>query len=116
MNIVSFSAPHSGIISIPKPVIAVVIGVMFIVIGCIMPKTKPNSFVGMRLSWCMDSDEHWYIANRAGGIAMVTSGIATIISGLIFRNGYYVVGMLLALIISLTVATVYSYAIIKKKK
>lgn len=98
------------------PIIATVIGVMFVMIGNIMPKTKPNSFVGIRLSWCMDSDEHWYIANRAGGIAMVISGIATIVSGLIFRSGYYIIGMLIALIISLTVATVYSYVIIKKQK
>lgn len=98
------------------PIIATVIGVMFVMIGNIMPKTKPNSFVGIRLSWCMDSDEHWYIANRAGGIALVFSGIVTIISGLVLRSGYYVVGMIIALIVSLTVATVYSYVIIKKEK
>lgn len=97
------------------PIIAAVIGTMFIVIGNIMPKTKPNSFVGMRLSWCMDTDEHWYIANRAGGIALVFSGIITIISGLVFRSGTYIVGMLIALLVSLTVAIIYSYVKIKKK-
>lgn len=97
------------------PIIAAVIGTMFIVIGNIMPKTKPNSFIGMRLSWCMDTDEHWYIANRAGGIALVFSGIVTIFSGLILRSGMYLVGMLIALIVSLTVAIIYSYDKIKKK-
>ena len=98
------------------PIIATVIGVMFIIIGNIMPKTKPNSLVGMRLSFCMDTDEHWYIANRAGGIALVISGIATILSGLILRNGTYVIGMIIALLVTLTVATIYSYVIIKKDK
>lgn len=97
------------------PVIATVIGLLFVVIGNIMPKTKRNSMVGMRLSWCMDTDEHWYIANRAGGIAMVLSGFATIISGLALRSSYYIIGMLLSLFVSFTVATVYSYVIIKKK-
>ncbi len=97
------------------PIIAAVIGTMFIVIGNIMPKTKPNSFIGMRLSWSMDTDEHWYIANRAGGIALVISGIVTIVSGLICRNGYYIIGMIVSLLVTLTVATVYSYVIIKKK-
>lgn len=110
---------HPGMMSkadsIIFPVIAAVIGTMFIIIGNIMPKTKPNSLVGMRLSWCMDSDEHWYIANRAGGIAMIFSGICTIISGLVFRSGTYIVGMLIALFVSLTVAIIYSYVKIKKK-
>ena len=97
------------------PIIASIIGLMFIIIGNVMPKTKPNSFVGMRLSWCMDTDEHWYIANRAGGIAMVFSGIITIICGLVLRSSYYIVGMLIALLLSLTVAIIYSYVKIKKK-
>ena len=97
-------------------IISAVIGVMFIVLGSIMPKTKPNSFVGMRLSFCMDTDEHWYIANRAGGIAMVLSGIATIIGGLILRSGSYIVVMLISLFVFLTVAIIYSYVKIKGEK
>lgn len=96
-------------------IISCVMGVLFILLGNILPKTKPNSFIGVRLSWCMDSDEHWYIANRNCGIAMVLSGICTVIAGLIVRNGTYVIYMILSLILFLTVATIYSYVIIKKK-
>ena len=97
-------------------IISTVIGVLFILLGNILPKTKPNSFVGVRLSWCMDSDEHWYITNRNCGIAMVLSGICTVIAGLIVRNGTYIIYMILSLIVFLTVATIYSYVIIKGKK
>lgn len=97
-------------------IISAVIGVMFIVIGNIMPKTKRNSLVGMRLSFCMDSDEHWHIANRAGGIAMVLSGIATVIGGLVLRSGSYIIVMLISLLLFLTVAIIYSYAKIKGEK
>ena len=97
-------------------IISCVIGVLFILLGNILPKTKPNSFIGIRLSWCMDSDEHWYIANRNCGIAMVLSGICTVIAGLIVRNGTYIIYMILSLILFLTVATIYSYVIIKGKK
>lgn len=101
--------------SIVFPVIATFIGIMFIVIGNIMPKTKPNSFVGMRMRFCMDTDEHWHIANRSSGIAMVISGIACIVSGFVWRSGSWVIGMIVSLIITQTVATVYSYVIIKKE-
>lgn len=97
-------------------IISSVIGVLFILLGNILPKTKPNSFVGVRLSWCMDSDEHWHITNRNCGIAMVLSGICTVIAGLIVRNGTYIIYMILSLIVFLTVATIYSYVIIKGKK
>lgn len=97
-------------------IISTIIGVLFILLGNILPKTKTNSFVGVRLSWCMDSDEHWYITNRNCGIAMVLSGICTVIAGLIVRNGTYIIYMILSLIVFLTVATIYSYVIIKGKK
>ena len=96
-------------------IISTIIGVLFILLGNILPKTKPNSFIGVRLSWCMDSDEHWHITNRNCGIAMVLSGICTVIAGLIVKNGTYVIYMILSLILFLTVATIYSYVIIKKK-
>ena len=101
--------------SIIFPIIATVIGTMFIIIGNIMPKTKPNSFVGMRMKFCMDTDEHWYIANRAGGIALVMAGICTVIAGLILRSGAYIFVMLIALIVFLSVASIYSYVIIKRE-
>ena len=96
-------------------IISTVVGVLFILLGNILPKTKPNDFIGVRLSWCMDSDEHWYITNRNCGIAMVLAGICTVIAGLIVRNGTYIIYMILSLILFLTVATIYSYVIIKKK-
>lgn len=91
-------------------------GILFILMGNIMPKTKPNAFLGMRLSFAMDTDEHWYIANRAGGIAMVLAGLCTVIAGLIFRSLTSVFVMAGSLIVFLTVASIYSYVIIKKRK
>ena len=90
-------------------------GIVFIVLGNIMPKTKPNAIIGMRLSFCMDTDEHWYIANRAGGIALVLAGLCTVIAGLIMRNSSYIIVMIIALIVFLTVAIIYSYVKIKRE-
>ena len=94
-------------------IVSSVIGVLFIVLGNILPKTKRNDIFGMRMKFCMDTDEHWHIANRACGIAMVISGLVSIISGLIVRNGSYIIYFIISLILSLTVAIIYSYAKIK---
>lgn len=97
-------------------IISAVVGILFIVLGNILPKTKPNALIGMRLSFCMDSDEHWHIANRAGGIAMVISGVVTVIAGLILRSFAYLFWMLGALLVTLTIAIIYSYVKIKGEK
>ena len=94
-------------------IIPTVIGVLFIILGNIMPKTKRNSFVGMRLPFAMDTDEHWYIANRAGGIALVVTGLATVIAGLILRSFAYFIVMAATALVTLIVAIIYSYVKIK---
>ena len=101
--------------SLAAVIISVIVGIVFIIIGNIMPKTKRNNVMGIRMKFCMDTDEHWYIANRAGGIALVLSGLATIAAGLILRSVAYIFVMVIALILFLTVATIYSYVIIKKR-
>ena len=94
-------------------ILSVAVGLMFILLGNILPKTRRNSFIGMRMKFCMDTNEHWYIANRAGGIAMVLAGLCTIIAGLIFRNSVCVFIMLISLALFLTVAIIWSYVKIK---
>ena len=97
-------------------ILSACLGILFILMGNILPKTRRNAMIGMRMKFCMDTDEHWYIANRAGGIAMVLAGLCTIIAGLVFRNLTSVFVMVLSLIVFLTVASVYSYVLIKKKQ
>lgn len=86
-----------------------IIGVTFIVIGNLMPKTKRNSFMGMRMKFATDTDEHWYIANRDGGIAMVLSGLVTVAAGLILRSSLFIFVMMIALAVFLTLAIIHSY-------
>lgn len=98
------------------PIEGTILGIVFIILGNILPKTKKNSFIGMRMKFTMDTDEHWYLANRAGGIAMVAAGLVTVAAGLILRSAIFLCVMVAALVVFLTIASVYSYVIIKKEK
>lgn len=102
--------------SLSAVILSTIVGVVFILIGNLMPKMKRNAFIGMRMSFTMDTDEHWYIANRAGGVAMVVTGLATVAAGLITRSVSFVFWMLGAAILTLTVAIIYSYVTIKGEK
>jgi uncharacterized membrane protein len=65
--------------------IKLVIGILFIVIGNLLPKVKNNYFVGIRTPWTLSSDEVWFKTHRLGGIMFFISGI--IMSLLAFVNG-----------------------------
>lgn len=99
--------------SLAAVILSTVVGVVFILMGNLMPKTKRNAVMGMRMKFTMDTDEHWYLANRAGGIAMVVTGLVTVAAGLITRSVSFVYWMAGSAILTLVVAILYSYAKIK---
>ena len=66
-------------IDIVSAVIAL-LSLMFIVIGNYLPKTEPNSVVGIRAPWINNNPDVWAKTNRLGGILFVAAGIACFIS------------------------------------
>ena len=61
-------------------------GVLFIVLGNIMPKTRRNSVVGLRLSWSQYNDNTWRRSNHFAGIALVIAGVFTLFTGALVQN------------------------------
>lgn len=95
-------------------IINTVMALMLIIAGNFLPKTKRNSFIGVRTSWTESSDLAWYESNRAGGIAFVVTGVLTIIESSFIRgidSTFVMAGILLA-----SIAVAYIYAYIKVKK
>ncbi len=80
-------------------VTVILLGILFAVLGNIMPKMKMNGIMGLRTSWSMKNEEVWARSQRMGGTLMFFGGIAIILSGIILR-GYPV---LAAMIIIFTV-------------
>lgn len=54
------------------------LGVMFAVIGNMLPKIKNNYFMGIKTPWTLSSTNVWNKTNRLGGILMFIGGIAMI--------------------------------------
>lgn len=90
-------------------------GVMFIVMGNLMPKTRRNSWLGMRTRLSMQDDRSWYICNRAAGIAFVAAGFISLLSGILLRSMTAIFVMIIALIITQVLAICYSYVKIKRE-
>lgn len=84
-----------------EKVIPLTIGLMFIVIGNYMPKSKSNFFYGIKTPWTLSSETSWRKTHRLGGILFVLSGVITAVASLIF-NGYVIFPILIACVIVAT--------------
>ena len=61
-------------LDMPRVVSLLVTG-MFVVIGNVLPKTKPNWIAGVRLPWTLRDAENWRVTHRWTGRAMVVCGL-----------------------------------------
>ena len=52
-------------------------GVVFLVLGAVLGKVRPNWFVGVRTPWTLSSKLSWTHSQRAGGWMFVGLGLAT---------------------------------------
>ncbi len=89
-------------------IIGVMMGLMLIVTGNYMPKTRRNPVIGFRTSKTMSSDENWAKANRFAGIVFIISGALTVILSLIF-GGIVALSLFLGiLLLDVVICLVYA--------
>jgi uncharacterized membrane protein len=70
---------HPGAVGRSIPVLA---GTLFITVGLVLGKFRPNWFAGVRTPWTLSSDLSWNKTNRLAGWLFVATGLATIAAGL----------------------------------
>lgn len=88
-------------------VIFLLIGVLFIIMGNLMPKLRMNSLVGLRTRWSMKNETAWKKSQLYSGICLIITGFVMIILAIINANVFlYIATLALAIIIS----TILSYA------
>ncbi len=98
-----------------KLIVSLILGLMFIVIGNYLPKTRRNSIYGIKLIWTMGNDENWSKTHRLGGILWVACGFIVFLSALLpLEIGLLVI--LGAALVGVVVPTVYSYSIYRRHK
>jgi len=56
------------------------VGLFFIVIGNVLPKSRPGFFVGIRTPWAILDTDNWIATHRLGGKLMMLAGAAIALS------------------------------------
>lgn len=59
--------------------IFVAIGVLFVMVGNVLPRLRSNSWIGIRTPWTLESDAVWRSTHRLGGRTFVAAGFLVLI-------------------------------------
>ena len=90
------------------------VGALFVVIGNVMPRARPNWMFGIRTPWTLTNDRVWERTHRLGGILFVIGGIALIGAAWLPASALVPVIVGVSLVAGV-VPLVYSYVIWRKE-
>jgi len=94
-------------------VIGLALGVLFIVLGNVMGKIRPNWFVGVRTPWTLSSKLSWTKTHRLGGWLFIVMGLLAV-AWAILQNAW-MLGVMIAVDIACGISlVVYSYLVYRK--
>lgn len=95
-----------------ESIMPVFMGILFFVLGFILPKCKQNYTIGIKLPWTLHDEENWDKTHKLAGKLWIYGGIIMIVSGL-FNLTFIFMTIIFALVI---IPTVYSYLLYRKQK
>ena len=95
-----------------ESIMPVFMGVLFLVLGFILPKCKQNYTIGIKLPWTLHDEKNWDKTHKLAGKLWIYGGIIMVVSGL-FNLTFMFMAIIFALVI---IPTVYSYLIYKNKE
>ena len=93
-------------------VVPLLTGILLLVIGNYLPKTKQSYTMGIRLPWTLQSEENWNRTHRLSGFLLVAAGAAFILLSLLRLWNIWLLGALLLALIFVPIG--YSYFLHKK--
>ena len=93
----------------------VLLGIVLVVMGNYMPKTKKNSLIGFRCAWTKYNDVTWQKSNRFAAYVMMAAGVVSILCGLIFGGIASMIVLFASILVSAGIMLAYSYRIYKEE-
>ncbi len=88
--------------------VSIIVGGMFVALGSVMGKLRPNWFVGIRTPWTLSSKRAWIKTHRLGGWLFVALGVLFIV-GALGTSPVLRAVPLAAVVLVVLVLFVYSY-------
>ncbi len=87
------------------------VGIVFIVVGNYMPKTRQNYTIGIKIPWALNDTENWNKTHRFAGVIWIICGVALIINA--FLDIIWIVPAAIA--VAALLPTAYSFLLFLNK-
>lgn len=88
------------------------VGILFLVIGNYLPKTKQSDTLGIRLPWTLSSEENWDRTHRLTGFLWVAAGLLFLVLTLLHLwNAWLLSGLI---VLATLLPLFYSYYLYRK--
>lgn len=111
----SYKGAVSGItrqITGVSKIVFILLGLVLIVLGNFMTKTRNNRFVGFRIKWSKYNDNTWRKTNRFGAFATIIAGIVTVFSAVLLNSILAMTIIAISVIVlSVIVTAIYSHKV-----
>ena len=85
------------------------ISLLFVVIGNVLPKTKPNWYIGIRVPWTVNHPTVWYKTHRFGGVVMTVWGIIALGVALVLSPAQAAVVFVTGTMLMVLCMLIYAY-------
>jgi len=108
IGLVLFTLVYASALGYPlkiEIVMPLLVGLMFIILGNLLPKCRQTYTLGIKLPWTFASEENWNKTHRFAGKLWVAGGILTMATAFL-GNFWLLLGILIVMV---TVTTLYSY-------
>jgi len=93
----------------------VFVGLVLIIVGNYLPKTRQNHYIGIRIPWTLDSADNWNRTHRLGGRIFVLAGILFVLGAVLPLSENALIALLISTIfIALIIPIGYSFALYKR--
>ena len=93
-------------------ILPLLVGLLFIIVGNLLPKCRQSYTMGIKLPWTLKSEENWNKTHRFAGWLWVIGGVVTMATA--FVGSFWI--LLGVLIIMVAVPTIYSYALYRRQE
>jgi uncharacterized membrane protein len=101
--------------SVANTIPLVAIGIILILIGNYVPKSRQNYTIGIRVPWTLSDVDNWNKTHRLAGYLWIAGGALLVVSSLIVQDASGLLVTLLSVVILMVLIPIgYSYTLHKK--
>lgn len=93
-------------------IMPLLVGLMFIIVGNLLPKCRQTYTMGIKLPWTLSNEENWNKTHRFGGKVWVIGGVIIMATSIV-GSFWLLIG---TTVVMVAAPTIYSYMLYRKQK